>query len=157
MSLRMLSFSVLVAFTLGMGCSSPQTKGDGEQTEKPVEKGTAPQCFQGCMLNSANECTTEGNVMDWSSSETETIACDPRCCEAGAKTMTGTVDADQDGVYDDTDQCPDKAEDRDGFQDEDGCPDDDNDQDAIPDDADLCPLDAEDVDGFQDDDGCPDP
>ncbi|HEX7972055.1 MAG TPA: OmpA family protein, partial [Thiobacillus sp.] len=50
-----------------------------------------------------------------------------------------------------------EPEDKDGFQDEDGCPDPDNDGDGIPDDLDRCPLDPEDTDGFQDEDGCPDP
>jgi outer membrane protein OmpA-like peptidoglycan-associated protein len=48
------------------------------------------------------------------------------------------------------------AEDKDGFQDEDGCPDLDNDQDGIPDLADKCPNQPEDKDGFEDEDGCPD-
>ena len=50
-----------------------------------------------------------------------------------------------------------QAEDKDGFQDDDGCPDPDNDNDGIPDAADKCPNEPEDKDGFQDDDGCPDP
>jgi|WetSurMetagenome_2_1015567.scaffolds.fasta_scaffold00509_11 outer membrane protein OmpA-like peptidoglycan-associated protein len=54
------------------------------------------------------------------------------------------------------DKCPDKPEDFDGFQDEDGCPDIDNDGDGIPDAKDQCPNEAEDFDGFQDEDGCPD-
>src|SRR5262249_38716903 len=45
---------------------------------------------------------------------------------------------------------------RDGFQDEDGCPDKDNDGDGIPDEIDRCPDEPEDRDGFQDADGCPD-
>lgn len=65
-------------------------------------------------------------------------------------------DSDGDGIYDDVDKCPDKPEDFDGFQDEDGCPDLDNDGDGIPDIRDKCPNKAEDFDGFQDDDGCPD-
>ncbi len=65
-------------------------------------------------------------------------------------------DKDGDGIPDDVDQCPEVAEDRDNFQDEDGCPDFDNDNDGIPDNLDKCPNDAEDRDGFQDDDGCPD-
>lgn len=65
-------------------------------------------------------------------------------------------DRDGDGIIDDVDQCPDDAEDFDGFQDEDGCPDLDNDGDGIPDTQDRCPNVAEDVDGFQDEDGCPD-
>ncbi len=51
---------------------------------------------------------------------------------------------------------PNEAEDKDGFQDADGCPDPDNDGDGIPDAQDRCPNDPEDFDGFQDADGCPD-
>ena len=67
------------------------------------------------------------------------------------------TDADNDGVPDATDKCPKEAEDKDGFQDDDGCPDPDNDKDGVPDATDKCPTEAEDKDGFQDDDGCPDP
>ncbi|HEY1956506.1 MAG TPA: OmpA family protein [Polyangiaceae bacterium] len=66
-------------------------------------------------------------------------------------------DRDGDGILDSRDKCPDVPEDRDGFQDQDGCPDPDNDQDGIPDKKDACPNDPEDKDGFQDEDGCPDP
>jgi OmpA-OmpF porin, OOP family len=65
-------------------------------------------------------------------------------------------DADRDGLEDDHDKCPTRAEDRDGFQDEDGCPDLDNDGDGIPDAKDRCIAVPEDRDGFQDEDGCPD-
>jgi large repetitive protein len=66
-------------------------------------------------------------------------------------------DADGDGIPDSVDKCPHEPEDKDGFQDADGCPDPDNDGDGIPDELDKCPLDPEDKDGFQDADGCPDP
>jgi hypothetical protein len=65
-------------------------------------------------------------------------------------------DRDHDGVFDINDKCPDQPEDRDGFQDEDGCPDPDNDNDGIPDVLDKCPNEPEDIDEFQDADGCPD-
>ena len=65
-------------------------------------------------------------------------------------------DSDGDGIPDAVDKCPQEAEDFDGFQDQDGCPDYDNDGDGIPDLKDKCPNEAEDFDGFQDDDGCPD-
>jgi outer membrane protein OmpA-like peptidoglycan-associated protein len=68
----------------------------------------------------------------------------------------GPKDSDGDGITDDVDKCPLSAEDKDGFQDADGCPDPDNDGDGIPDSADKCPNDPEDKDGFQDADGCPD-
>ncbi len=66
-------------------------------------------------------------------------------------------DRDGDGILDANDKCPDDPEDRDGFEDEDGCPDPDNDKDGIPDKLDKCPNEPEDKDGFEDDDGCPDP
>jgi OOP family OmpA-OmpF porin len=68
-----------------------------------------------------------------------------------------TGDRDGDGIPDNVDKCPDQPEDKDGFQDEDGCPDLDNDGDGIPDAIDKCPNEPEDKDGFQDEDGCPDP
>ncbi len=65
-------------------------------------------------------------------------------------------DSDNDGVVNARDKCPLLAEDRDGFEDGDGCPDLDNDGDKRPDDEDACPDKREDFDGFEDDDGCPD-
>jgi outer membrane protein OmpA-like peptidoglycan-associated protein len=70
-----------------------------------------------------------------------------------AKPLT---DADGDGIMDPSDECPSDPEDKDGFQDEDGCPDPDNDRDGIPDPRDRCPNDPENFDGYQDEDGCPD-
>ena len=69
----------------------------------------------------------------------------------------GGADRDGDGVPDAQDLCPTEPEDRDGFDDDDGCPDPDNDQDGIPDRSDRCPDQAEDRDGFADEDGCPEP
>jgi OmpA-OmpF porin, OOP family len=65
-------------------------------------------------------------------------------------------DADADGVLDRDDKCLDVPEDRDGYKDDDGCPDPDNDGDRIPDARDRCRDEAEDFDGYRDDDGCPD-
>jgi outer membrane protein OmpA-like peptidoglycan-associated protein len=65
-------------------------------------------------------------------------------------------DTDCDGVADVDDACPTAAEDRDGFQDDDGCPDPDNDQDRIPDECDQCPDQPETYNGIDDEDGCPD-
>jgi len=65
-------------------------------------------------------------------------------------------DKDKDGVPDKVDKCPDQAEDIDGFQDEDGCPDLDNDNDGVPDHNDKCPNKPETKNGYMDEDGCPD-
>ncbi|HJL18528.1 MAG TPA: thrombospondin type 3 repeat-containing protein [Sandaracinaceae bacterium LLY-WYZ-13_1] len=66
------------------------------------------------------------------------------------------ADADGDGIEDAPDACPSEAEDMDGWEDEDGCPEEDNDGDGRPDGDDPCPDEAEDRDGFEDEDGCPD-
>jgi len=66
-------------------------------------------------------------------------------------------DSDDDGIYDEQDACPDVAEDRDEFEDFDGCPEADNDADGVLDPEDGCPNEAEDRDEFEDADGCPDP
>jgi OmpA-OmpF porin, OOP family len=76
-----------------------------------------------------------------------------------AKIDTGpclTCDADLDGFTADVDQCPGEAEDKDGFQDDDGCPEGDDDKDGIVDEVDKCPREPETYNGFQDEDGCPD-
>ena len=64
-------------------------------------------------------------------------------------------DRDGDGIKDDKDKCPDNPEDKDNFEDEDGCPELDNDQDGILDEDDDCPNVPEDKDGIEDEDGCP--
>ncbi|MDB4965134.1 MAG: OmpA/MotB domain protein [Myxococcales bacterium] len=60
-------------------------------------------------------------------------------------------DSDHDGIINGKDQCPDAAEDFDGFEDDDGCPEADNDHDGVPDDDDECPDQA----GPRANDGCP--
>ncbi len=85
---------------------------------------------------------------------------DPECpFEMAPRPTTGGVsplrDRDQDGIPDASDKCPTAAEDFDGFEDTDGCPDVDNDGDGILDVKDQCPNRAEDFDGFEDEDGCP--
>jgi OmpA-OmpF porin, OOP family len=64
-------------------------------------------------------------------------------------------DTDGDGIANGRDNCIEVAEDRDGFEDRDGCPDPDNDGDRRDDTVDKCPDAAEDLDGFDDEDGCP--
>ena len=66
------------------------------------------------------------------------------------------LDQDEDGILDEFDKCPVEPEDKDGFQDDDGCPESDNDNDGILDGSDQCPQDPEDKDGHMDEDGCPD-
>jgi OmpA-OmpF porin, OOP family len=97
-----------------------------------------------------------------SSKEALRLANDERVCPKRkavppAPMVDPNADRDRDGVPDRIDRCPDEPEDRDGFEDEDGCPDPDNDKDGIVDTIDRCPNDPEDMDGFEDEDGCPEP
>jgi len=73
----------------------------------------------------------------------------------GEKVVAST-DSDHDGIPDEVDYCPTNPEDKDGIDDEDGCPDTDNDGDRIPDRDDKCPNEPETYNGFDDEDGCPD-
>jgi outer membrane protein OmpA-like peptidoglycan-associated protein len=67
-------------------------------------------------------------------------------------------DRDGDGIIDDVDQCPAEPEDFDGFEDAEGCPEDqDSDGDGLADSRDACVAEPEDVDGYMDTDGCPEP
>ncbi len=79
-----------------------------------------------------------------------------KCVDKEVVVKAGPGDMDGDGIKDDVDKCPREPEDKDGFMDEDGCPDLDNDNDGLADKVDKCPDDPEDKDGFEDDDGCPD-
>jgi outer membrane protein OmpA-like peptidoglycan-associated protein len=67
-----------------------------------------------------------------------------------------SLDRDHDGVPNKFDNCVNIPEDLDGFEDDDGCPDEDNDKDGLLDVDDRCPDDPEDFDDFEDRDGCPD-
>lgn len=71
----------------------------------------------------------------------------------GLSVAPRAADQDKDGMADDEDKCPTFAEDRDGFEDSDGCPEMDNDGDGVPDGLDRCPA----VPGPGGDagDGCP--
>lgn len=76
----------------------------------------------------------------------------------GVRYTPTSHDADHDGVTDAEDKCPDQPENRNGYEDRDGCPDEepDSDADGVPDSEDQCPTQKETINGIQDDDGCPD-
>lgn len=66
------------------------------------------------------------------------------------------ADTDSDGLADDMDQCPNRAEILNEIDDEDGCPEEDSDDDGLLGKRDACSDAAEDMDGYEDQDGCPD-
>lgn len=73
-----------------------------------------------------------------------------------ARIFDRDLDSDGDGILEDVDKCPSVPEDRDDFEDGDGCPEPDNDGDGVADKDDRCPNVPETINGFADDDGCPD-
>jgi outer membrane protein OmpA-like peptidoglycan-associated protein len=77
--------------------------------------------------------------------------------EPAGRREPALADRDRDGFTDDVDPCPSQAEDVDGVDDHDGCPEGDDDRDGIDVSADACPTVAEDFDRFEDGDGCPEP
>lgn len=80
----------------------------------------------------------------------------PQSTSRLGRTLEQSVDRDGDGFVLENDRCPCEAEDVDGFEDQDGCPEPDNDHDGIVDVCDVCPNDAETYNGHCDGDGCPD-
>ena len=81
----------------------------------------------------------------------------PKAVKEETPPPQGDQDPDKDGIVGAADKCPKEPEDKDSFEDDNGCPDPDNDNDGIADAGDKCPLEAEDKDNFEDENGCPDP
>jgi outer membrane protein OmpA-like peptidoglycan-associated protein len=79
----------------------------------------------------------------------------PAVAAPAAVVVAAPADTDGDGVLDGDDACKTEPEDKDGYQDDDGCPERDNDGDRVADADDKCPNEPEDFDAFEDDDGCP--
>ncbi len=148
--MKRLFFATLLLSTACSGNAS--TPEESQVVQAPAEP--VVECLSGCRVQ-MSVCSTEATVLEGVRETIKQIECDPRCCD-GEQVPMSAIDADADGIADDADKCPDEPEDRDGFQDDDGCPDPDNDEDGILDALDVCPLDKEDFDGFQDEDGCPD-
>ena len=128
--------------------SMPVEDVEDEQSARPLEFRAGARYFtQWCGVFTAGAGT--GIVADYGAPDYRVLTSFTWVCK--------DADPDHDGIPTRMDICPDVPEDRDGFEDQDGCPDPDNDQDGIPDDADRCPDDAEDMDNFEDTNGCPEP
>lgn len=119
--------------------AAPDRDGDGLPDSKDnCPELPGPEKHHGCPW-----CDT---MVDW-------VICvyegkpDPNCPKGTAE------DPDADGIVGDKDKCPSVPEDKDGFEDDDGCPEIDNDQDCVFDEQDKCPLDP----GPIKTSGCPSP
>lgn len=115
--------------------------GGGQRTDEPAPSNQAP-------------AATDERAPDPGAPQAPEQAGPP--VAPGGAGQSGAMDRDGDGIADDIDRCPDEPEDRDGFEDEDGCPEPDNDRDGVRDVDDKCPAQPESKNGRQDEDGCPD-
>jgi len=107
-------------------------------------------------LDDKDGCPDEVPDRDKDGIPDENDKCPEQAGKVRSKEHYGCADKDEDGVADPVDKCVEAAEDTDGFQDTDGCPDPDNDGDGVPDDGDECIDTPEVKNGFKDEDGCPD-
>jgi outer membrane protein OmpA-like peptidoglycan-associated protein len=117
----------------------------------------------------ADGCPDPDNDADGVLDPDDKCPLEPGAPDRGGCPEQAPRDADGDGVDDVADKCGGAAEDKDGFEDTDGCPEPDNDDDGLLDRADKCPLEPgpptnlgcplqdRDGDGVKDgEDGCPD-
>jgi OOP family OmpA-OmpF porin len=135
-----------------------QARDSGAKRCAPVELAMAESHndFAGHALDEGNyfEARREADVAQTNAQAALDKSPKDKCLDK--EPIAGPGDIDGDGILDNVDKCPRVPEDRDNFEDEDGCPDEDNDKDGIADKIDSCPNDPEDRDNFEDDDGCPD-
>ena len=162
---------------LAVGCASPrlvsqQLEGTQELLDEAAADGAqqcAPVAFAqaSALMDIAQRQMKEGvfraglHDLQRANDAAKQAVQDSGDCKPGQAVMAHgsdeTTDRDDDGVVDRFDHCIDRAEDPDGFQDEDGCPEIDNDGDGVEDERDACVNVMEDLDDWEDDDGCPDP
>jgi OmpA-OmpF porin, OOP family len=129
---------------------------DGDGIKDDLDRcPDAPEDFDG--WEDADGCPDPDNDHDGVPDELDRCPDIPGVASHDGCPEGAAGDRDGDGIPDELDRCPDIPEDKDGFEDADGCPDPDNDRDGILDVDDLCPNEPEDFDGFEDHDGCPDP
>lgn len=109
------------------------------------EDGQGKKPRDGCPDYEGEETTTPPAAVE------EPLPTPPTVPEAVAP-----ADSDADGIPDEIDKCPDQPETKNGYEDDDGCPETDKDNDTFLDAVDHCPDQPETFNGLNDEDGCPD-
>jgi outer membrane protein OmpA-like peptidoglycan-associated protein len=176
MSLRLLA-GLLLIFATGCSVSLPAVRGTHDTLRERIHRAKAlgaMECapadlahaqaeyrFATLELGQGDPNRAEHHILRGLDRAEAAISAGTECTVRGPRPKNLLADpwpdADGDEVANTDDRCPYELEDRDGYQDMDGCPEPDNDLDGILDAVDECPMEAEDKDGFQDEDGCPDP
>src|SRR5687767_967110 len=173
---RWVGWVVMALFALGCG-SAPKLRGQiaglekiVEQAERngamrcaPRELATARSQLRFATLELDQGFVSKAQSHLWHAAPNAQAALDmspPQYCAerafVEAPRLPDDPDTDGDGIVDSIDSCVVEPEDKDGYLDEDGCPEIDNDLDTLVDASDKCPNEPEDPDGYQDEDGCPD-
>ena len=114
---------VLLAVLLLAGCPKKHTAPPAEVPPEPM--GLAPDSDEDGVSDHLDPCP------------------DVPGSENGCPSAKQGDDRDGDGIKNDRDKCPDDPEDKDAFQDTDGCPDPDNDGDGFADASDRCPNESQ--------------
>ncbi len=151
----------LLALTRGFGVTAEAGTSSGfsnlfSEQLTPVEVTAGPRWSIGSLVAAAG--LGAGLTRGYGAPDVRiqgTVGLLPPGREPMVRQPAAPADRDGDGIFDDHDGCADEPEDKDGFEDADGCPDPDNDNDGVLDPEDQCPGDPEDRDGYRDDDGCP--
>ena len=115
------------------------------------EDGQGKKPHDGCPDYEGEETPPDANMKS-----AEAAPPDVANPEGVAPPKVASADADGDGIPDEADKCPDQPETKNGYEDEDGCPELDKDNDTFLDAVDHCPDKPETFNGYNDDDGCPD-
>jgi outer membrane protein OmpA-like peptidoglycan-associated protein len=161
----------LLVVVVAAGCAGGELRARSSSVAKLIRAaraGGAVSCapIELAMAESHNDfASVELDEGDYYRAQEELEIAEKNAGEAVRKSPRGKClrvavetagDRDGDGIADDKDECPERPEDKDGYEDADGCPEKDNDSDGLVDRVDECPDKPEDRDDFEDQDGCPD-
>jgi len=119
-------------------------------------------CPDGSTIAYTSTCPIPDSDGDGLKDNVDSCPNDPNNTPNGCPIPLNEIDTDGDGIFDDVDLCIAQAENINGLNDFDGCPDViplsaiDDDNDLIFADVDVCPLEPETYNNYQDGDGCPD-
>jgi outer membrane protein OmpA-like peptidoglycan-associated protein len=158
---------VVVVTMLALGsCVGPGIQAQADVTKDVIDKARKSGAYQ-CApkelamaesnVDFAENELAEGDFMrarehmDIAVSNANAALANSKDCAPKRVLIKTKTDRDGDGIPDDIDKCPDEPEDKDGWQDADGCPDPDNDGDGVLDPLDKCPN----TPGPKENDGCP--
>lgn len=163
---RLLVVSVIVAAVAMAACVGPRIAAQTEVVRTNIDKAKKSGAYscapRELALAESNVDFAENELaqgdflraqqhIDIAVANANQALADSKQCAPRRVLIRTKTDKDGDGITDEVDVCPEQPEDKDLFEDEDGCPDPDNDQDTVLDPMDKCPN----TPGPAENDGCP--